>query len=141
MKIDKAVLDTSVVIKWFRTFEPDREKALLLRKRFLNEKLNLVITDLLLYEMANVLRYKPDLKEPEVISIVQSLLAMKMEIKSLTLPVLNSAISFAYQYDITVYDAIYISLACEIGYSFITADDKLYGKIKGIDSVHQLSEI
>ena len=82
MKITRAVLDTSVVIKWFRTFEPARDKVLYLREKFLDEKLTLAISDLLLYELTNVLRYKPDLSSPTVISILQSVLEMKMEIKS-----------------------------------------------------------
>ncbi|MDI6793501.1 MAG: type II toxin-antitoxin system VapC family toxin [bacterium] len=74
-------------------------------------------------------------------SIVQSVLAMKMEIRFLNSAVLSNAISFAYDYDITVYDASYISLAQNIGYSLITADDKLYKKVKEIEFVHSLAQI
>lgn len=141
MNITKAVLDASVVIKWFRTFEPDCQRAILLREKFLTEELSLAIPELLLYEIANVLRYKPDLAAPDVISIVHSVLGMRLEIKPLLLSTLSSAISFGYQYDITVYDAIYFSLAQEIGYSFITADEVLYEKIKETKFVYLLSQI
>lgn len=141
MNINKAVLDASVVIKWFRTLEVDCQKASLLREKFLHEELNIAIPELLLYEIANVLRYKPDLIASDVISVIQSVLRMKLEIKPLLLSTLSSAIFLGYQYNITVYDAIYLSLAQEIGYSFITADEKLYEKIKEMEFVHLLNQI
>ena len=42
-----------------------------------------------------------------------------------TTHLLDSAIDLGFTYGITVYDAVYIALAEELNYTFLTADKKL----------------
>jgi len=56
-----ALLDSSVILKWFRRNETWREVALQLRQTYLDGHMLIYVPDLLIYEIANVLRYKPDL--------------------------------------------------------------------------------
>jgi predicted nucleic acid-binding protein len=60
------LLDSSVVIKWFRKDEVLRDRAIQLRQAYLDGQLTIYVPDLLVYEIANVLRYKPDLDRAQV---------------------------------------------------------------------------
>ena len=67
MTLPKSVLlDSSVVIKWFRESEIWREAAVFLRQEYLNGRLKIYVPSLLILEIANVLRYKPDLTSFQV---------------------------------------------------------------------------
>ena len=52
------VLDTSVVIKWFRQGEVLAGQALQLRGDYLDGRIAVALPSLLAYELANVLHYK-----------------------------------------------------------------------------------
>jgi predicted nucleic acid-binding protein len=71
---ESAVLDSSVVLKWFRKDEIWRDSALQLRQTYLDGHMLIYVPDLLIYEIANVLRYKPDLTHPQVQKALASLL-------------------------------------------------------------------
>ncbi|MBI3990208.1 MAG: PIN domain-containing protein [candidate division NC10 bacterium] len=60
------VFDSSVVIKWFRKSEAFQEQALSLHQTYLNGSLTIYVPDLLIYELANVLRSKPDMNWTKV---------------------------------------------------------------------------
>jgi len=55
---DSVVLDSSVIIKWFRRYESLREQSIKLRQAYLAGHLSIIVSDILIYEIANVLRYK-----------------------------------------------------------------------------------
>ncbi len=50
------VLDSSVIIKWFSE-EEETKKALELREKYINGEIVIAVPDLLVYEIANALRY------------------------------------------------------------------------------------
>ena len=58
METEEIILDASVAIKWF-TEETSHEKAKKFRERFLDGKINIIVPDLILYEIANALRFNP----------------------------------------------------------------------------------
>lgn len=64
MAYDKVVPDSSVVIKWFSD-EDATDKALAIREGYINGKIEIVVPDLLLYEIANALRYNKSLETKE----------------------------------------------------------------------------
>jgi len=53
-----SILDASVVLKWFVN-EADSGQALKLREDFYAGKREIVVPDLLFFEIANALRYNP----------------------------------------------------------------------------------
>ncbi len=67
------VLDASVVIKWFSE-EEYTDIAVKLRDHFFKGYNELVVPDLLLYEVSNALRYNPNFDETDVVDAVNSLL-------------------------------------------------------------------
>lgn len=123
-----SVLDASVVIKWFIQ-EEGSDHALQLREEFYAGERELVVPDLLLYEIANALRYNPSFSADEIKESVRTLLDMEMEIITPTYSLLAKAIELAKDLDVTCYDAAYLALAEELGFEFITADERLYKKV------------
>lgn len=134
------VLDASVIIKWFSE-EEYTDKALKLRDDFFKGEAELAVPDLLLYEVSNALRYNADFDENDVAEAVGSLFDLGMSVIVPNREVIDSAINLAYEHRITVYDAYYAALAKAIDFLLITADGKLYQKIKGLGFVKYIDEI
>jgi predicted nucleic acid-binding protein len=55
--------------------------------------------------------------------------------------IINSAVTFAFEYNITVYDAFYIALAKDLELSYITADGRLCERVRDLDFVKCIDEM
>jgi len=133
------VLDSSVIIKWFCE-EEDTVLSLKFRAGYTKGTTTIALPDLLIYEIANSLRYNKKLSEKDVKDSINSIMAMNLDILVPTKNVVESAISIAFEYDITIYDAYFIALAKELKYTFVTADEKLYEKTKKLNFVKSLKD-
>lgn len=131
------VLDASVIIKWF-TQEEKREQAINLRENYINGEIEIVVPDLLLYEISNALRFNSNFQEEDIKEAIQSLFDMEISIIVPVPEILQKTINIAYSKEITIYDALYIALAQIIDFDFITADEKLYEKLKDNKNVYLL---
>ena len=134
------VLDASVIIKWFSE-EEYTDIALKLRDDFFRGYTELVVPDLLLYEVSNALRYNPNFDETDVIEAVDSLYDIGISIIVPTGVVIKSAINLAFTHNVTIYDAFYAALAKAIDFTLITADAKFYRKMTSLDFVKFVDEI
>jgi len=123
------VLDASVVVKWF-VEEEGKEIALSIRDKFWRREIDIVVPDLLLYEISNALRYNPNLNEQDVKNAVDSIINMGIRILIPSGEILKKAIDMSFLYGISLYDAYYVALADELKIPFITADKKLFDKVK-----------
>ena len=132
--------DASVILKWFsRSGESDLERALQLRDDFKNRKIELYAPELLIYEIANVLRYKEMIKEELIYRAISSIYDMDI-LLPVNLPIMTSAVALARKYGITVYDSSYVSFAQIVGCPLITADKKLYQTINELPGILYISE-
>jgi len=125
----KVVIDASVVIKWF-VKEKDRERALMLREKHVKGGTLLSAPCLLAYEVCNALRHNPDFIEEDVKKAVKSLFELHIEFAPPTIDNMNLAVENAFRHGITAYDASYLSLAETENCPFVTADEKLYERLK-----------
>lgn len=132
------VVDASVAIKWFSE-EENTDKAIEIRNKFFKGICEIAAPDLILYEVSNALRFNPNFNEDDVIEAVNSLFDMGISIIVPTPRVVKSSINMAFRYKTTIYDAFYVALANEIGFKFVTADSKLYQKIKDLEFVRHIS--
>ena len=123
-----SVLDASVVLKWF-VDEEGSDRALDIRREFIEGKREIAAPDLLIYEMSNVLSLHPGFAENEVILAMHSIWDIGISIVTPTKSLIERTIKLSKQYGITAYDSSYIALAEELGYDFLTADAKLLKKI------------
>jgi predicted nucleic acid-binding protein len=141
-RLPKSVLlDSSVVLKWFRKNEAWRDVALQIRKAYLDGHLVIYVPDLLIYEIANVLRYKPDLIPAQIRELVASLFGMQIKIVEISLEVIGRAVDLAYAYEITVYDAAFVAMAEQLRIDFISSDEKLIQKLGSLPYVHNLGNL
>jgi predicted nucleic acid-binding protein len=83
----------------------------------------------LLFEVTNALRYNPSFTAEEVKEAVKTLFDLGIEIITPTYSLLAKAIEMAKSLDVTCYDAAYLALAGELGFEFITADEKFSRKV------------
>jgi predicted nucleic acid-binding protein len=124
--VSTVVIDASIAIKWLIE-EDGTAEALALRR---NSKL--IAPDLLLAECANVLWKKVRRKE---LSADEAILGARLlqgaEIELLpTRSVVEAATRISIQLDHPAYDCIYVALALENDCRFVTADERLLGKIR-----------
>ena len=136
------VLDTSVILKWFSEFgESDLDRALHLRQSMLERTVFFVVPALLFYELANALRHNPNFSKKDVEQALHSVFEMGLEVKSLDEEVMKEAISLAFKHDVKVYDAYFLALSTKEGKSFVTADYRFMGRVKGFREIIRLSDI
>jgi predicted nucleic acid-binding protein len=134
------VLDASVVVKWFSE-EEFTEKALELRERVRTGEERLVVPDLLLYELANALKYNPHFDVHDIHNALRSIFNMGLDIVTPSPEILEAAITLAFEHQITVYDAFYVALAKEIGLTVVTADKRLFDRVRGLEFVKFIGEL
>lgn len=135
MERQKKVVDASVILKWFIK-EKDSEKALELREDYIFGRIILIVPELMFLEVINALRYKK--LNPEKISYVnKSLWESEFHIHKSDQFIIEKAINIAIEYNITIYDALYVSIAQLHNAFLITADSKLY-KIPNVIALEKI---
>ena len=133
------ILDASVAVKWF-TMEPLRDKALIIRNKYVNGELDLEAPSLLYYEVANALRYNPRFGIEEVRSAVRALEDLAITVYDFEGELASRAVELAYRFGITVYDAAYVALAAIRNATLYTADKEVVMKVSS-ENVKHLSEV
>ncbi len=123
------ILDTSVVLKWFRREEILAERALDLLHGYLEGQIQVFVPTLLGYEIANVLRYKDELTTAQIEMALQSLFNLDLEWIAPTAPVIQRAVVIARDYNTSVYDATFAATAEAVGAGFVTADERLVRRL------------
>ncbi|MGM0368578.1 MAG: type II toxin-antitoxin system VapC family toxin [Actinomycetota bacterium] len=127
------IIDASVCIKWFSVSnEKNLDKSNALRDYYYQRKILLAAPDLLIYEIGNALSLNPNFNKDNVIKAVNSLYQMEIILLKANRDIMAEAVKLKFEKDITVYDAVYVAIARKFNLQFITADQKLYNKVKDI---------
>lgn len=134
------VLDTSVVVKWFRQEEKGARYALAYRNAYLEGQISIVLPDLALYELANVLCHKRDLTVEQIVQALDSLLEMELLWADPSAELLARAVRVARQCQVTLYDAVFVALAQWMGAPLVTADEYLVRQTTCEVMVQQLGQ-
>ena len=135
------IIDTSVAVKWFCHEESDAGIALQLRVQLRNGCCSIASPDILIYELANALKYNPNFTTKEVKTALNSVFDMGLDIKKADTLVTSQAIDIAFRFNVTVYDAYFMALSRIEKKSLITADYKFAKRIKDFKNVIRLSEM
>ena len=72
---------------------------------------------------------------------MEALQDLHLETKAAAVDLLRKANAIAWAYKITIYDALYVALAEQVGYPLITADEVMVRKLKGHSIVVPLREL
>lgn len=134
------VLDSSVVIKWFRQEEVLASEALALRQAYLEGRTPVTVPTLLLWEVSNALRFKHELSAAEVREAMSTLWDMDLEWIAPDPTLLSRTVDLAFGYGTTIYDAAFAALAELRETLFVTADDRLVRKLEAFPHVRYLGE-
>ena len=136
------VIDASVLVKWFlHEKEADRDRALALRDLHISRRSTLFIPQLALLEVLNAVRFSPKADEEDEEMALETLEDLHLEIKANDVVLLRKASAISWGYKITIYDALYVGLAEQVGHPLITADEVMVKKLKGHSIVVPLREL
>jgi predicted nucleic acid-binding protein len=138
----KIVVDTSVLIKWFKTRDEDllREARTLLHQ-IENRSLEVHVPALLLYEVGNILLLKTKLSPVALDQTVERLETLPFIVAPPATPLLKRAARLGRELSLTFYDASFLALAVELDCPYITADRRLFERARTLPRVRHLSRI
>ncbi len=117
------VLDSSVVVKWFST-ETKSDEALKLLDSYIEGTVELAISEILIFEVGNALRYKPDYNIQKWKTALAQLFNLHMNVTHLNENLAARTGEIAYEGKITFYDALPVAIAENKKAVCITADEE-----------------
>lgn len=134
--VDALVVDTSVLIKWFKSDDEDLvEEALKLRDRVDREAIQVYAPDLLMYEIGNVLVRKTDLGDDGVADVLEAIAGSRL-ILAPPEPALNRrGARIARTHNVSFYDAAFVALAIALDCPMVTADKQLVSRTRRLGMV------
>ncbi len=136
------VVDASVLVQWFLPQrESDCERALALRGLHISRRSTIFIPQLALLEVLSAVRFSPKAKEEDGALALEALQDLHLETKAPEFDLMCKANAIAWAYKVTIYDALYVALAEQVGYPLITADEVMVKKLKGHSIVVPLREL
>lgn len=122
------VVDASIAIKWFIPEEGSEEALRILNDHIFGRE-EIFVPDLLFYEVVNALRYKQGLAIDGVGQFIDTLSRLELKRISTDENYLKDIFHTAREFDISAYDAAYVTLAKIFNCTLATADVKLSNKI------------
>ena len=131
------VLDASIVMKWF-VQENDSLLALKFREKLIHGVEEIVIPDILIYEIVNALRFKKGVPEQVISSILPTLFNIGFEIIMPTEKLMREAFHLSLVTDLSIYDSTYLALANEFNVPLITADKRIHQQAEPFTKIHLL---
>jgi predicted nucleic acid-binding protein len=127
------VLDSSVVVKWFSS-ETKSGEALKLLDSYIQGTAELTISEILICEIGNALRYKPDYDIQKWKTALAQLYNLHMNLTHQTEDLATRTGEIAYEGKVTFYDALPVAIAENRKTICITADEETqFKKLKPKD--------
>jgi predicted nucleic acid-binding protein len=123
------VPDASVILKWALPSdgEPEFGKALVLRNAIRDELVRALVPSLWLFEVGNTIaRRFPQHAEDWLAALVK----MGLEEAPMSSQLLGQVLELTERYEVSFYDAAYHATAVVYRGTFVTADDRYFGRVK-----------
>ncbi len=118
------VIDASVMVKWFLN-EEYSDKARLIKSDLEKGDISIIVPEFLFLEIINSLKYNK-VKEKNILAANKILFEAGFTVVRLNDAIISKTIENSIKHNITVYDALYVTLAQIHGTFLITADKELY---------------
>jgi predicted nucleic acid-binding protein len=126
------VIDASVAVKWFSTLgEAGVPQAVSILENIGLNDINVLVPDLLFYELANAFLHKKALSQEEVQTALSNMFTLSLKIIPVGFKLLSTSTRLARQSGITVYDACYAAIAVDSGCPLVTANPRHQNKELG----------
>lgn len=137
----KFVIDASIAVKWYSAFgEDDLTSADKLLQIYVEGSCDFVAPTLIVHELANALRFNPNLKVVDVKRAIKDFFDLQITLEDPS-QYMNSAIDLAFKYSLTIYDAVYAALSQITGIPLITADYQFYTRAKKLPFIVALKDL
>jgi len=141
--VDTFILDASVGVKWF-FHEEASDKALTFLERLDQKKIRIVVPEIFYMELASACwkrEKKREISEEYAIKIPHRIESFSLE-KYPDYELFGVALDNALHYEISVYDAVYLSLAEIYLAPLVTADQMLLKACQGrFDFIESLRDV
>jgi len=127
-----AVLDASVILKWYLIDETYGQKALDLLHKFITRELTILSPSLLEYEVINgliIAQKRGRIKEENILTAIEGFFDLQIDLRDLS-HFHQQSLKYCTAYNRSLYDASYLALAEAEGIPLITADEGLYDAVK-----------
>lgn len=127
-----AVLDASVILKWYLFDETYGQKALDLLHKFITRELTILSPSFLEYEVVNgliIAQKRGRIKEEKILTAIEGFFDLQIDLKDLS-HFYQRSLKYCGVYNRSLYDASYLALAEMEGIPLITADEGLYNAVK-----------
>ena len=135
------VIDANVSLKWALNDEEAVVEAVALREAFMAGRIELVAPTLWVYEITNGLIVATRRKRiaPEISTqFLKDILSMGIRLLD---PLADQVHSQAIQYNVSAYDAAYLTLAEELGVPLWTGDRRFYDAVRNnVGFVHWIGD-
>jgi predicted nucleic acid-binding protein len=130
MAAPEAVVDSSVIVKWFLP-EPLRPEAVRLLRSYQEHKVRLLAPALAVAEVSNVFckRSRRGELSPAAVNQAYRLLKTCAPILIADAELMDDAVRLALSSGQAVYDCLYLALALHRGCEMITADARFHGSM------------
>ena len=128
MEKEALVLDASVIVKWFCE-EEYTDIALGIRKRFFNGVLNVVVPELMFYEVSNAIRYNEVLSMEEKLELIDDIFSMDFDMVTSNKEILSEAMKSALDTGTAIYANVYLAVGRFKRCNLITADRAFRDKV------------
>jgi predicted nucleic acid-binding protein len=127
-----AVLDASVILKWYLIDETYGQKAFSLLHKFIMRELTILSPSLLEYEVVNglvIAQKRGRIKEEKILTAIEGFFDLQIDLRDLS-HFYQRSLKYCRVYNRSLYDASYLALAETEGIPLITADEGLHNAVK-----------
>jgi predicted nucleic acid-binding protein len=122
------VVDASIVVKWFIE-EKHSNKANIIREKYINGDIELIVPSLMYFEVLNALKYSKLFELSELDDAAESLEKYGFNTVTIKKNLRKNMIKIAVDHKLSIYDASYLALSLGLGKIFCTADEKIINKL------------
>lgn len=127
------IADASLCLKWFFQEENESSQALILFNDFIQRKVGIIVPTIWLYEMTNGIRsavLRKRITKNVGANHFQDLLKVLPDFVDFN-ALIEKTYNISEDFNLSIYDSSYLSLAIAKKSLFLTGDDKLYKKVAG----------
>lgn len=128
----RAVLDASIVLKWYLVDEEYGQRALDLLSQYVSNELEVLAPSLLEYEVVNglvVAQQRGRIKEEKLLTAIEGFIDLGINFKNLS-HFHSKLTHYCKIYHCSVYDASYLAIADAESIVMITSDAGLFNTVK-----------